>query len=536
MDTKEKVMNRNSIKALFSLAIMLVLAVGLVAPAAAQTTRRSRNADWQLRDLTQRIRVQSDNFRASFDAAIQNIRLRGTEAENINRYINDFERALTEYDDRLQSRQANVEDAKNILDAAANINGWLRTTRLNARVERDWSTVRTSLTQLAREYNLSWNGDSYGSTYPNNNYPRDNGGIRYDAGLTGTFRLDESRSDNARDVADRAVYQLPTNRREEARQTLEQRLETPEGLAIERSGRQVTIASTRAPRYTFEADGRDKYETTANGNSLRVRSTLFGERLEVTTSGNRGNDYTVTFEPFDGGRGLRVVRRLTTDFLRTPVTVTSVYERTSDVAQLDLYDNPNQFPGSGSNTGGNRRDDYIIANNTTLRATVNESISTKTANENDRFTMTVQTPDEYKGAIIEGYVSGVQRSGRATGRAALNFNFETIRLRDGRSYNFAGFVESIRNANGDEIKINNEGRAQGGSQTKQTATRGAVGAAVGALIGAIAGGGKGAAIGAIIGGGAGAGSVYIEGREDLELNSGSDVYIRATAPARYGSR
>jgi hypothetical protein len=53
---------------------------------------------------------------------------------------------------------------------------------------------------------------------------------------------------------------------------------------------------------------------------------------------------------------------------------------------------------------------------------------------------------------------------------------------------------------------------------------------VGAIIGAIAGGGKGAAIGAILGAGAGAGSVYVQGREDLELMSGSEVTLRASAP------
>lgn len=60
--------------------------------------------------------------------------------------------------------------------------------------------------------------------------------------------------------------------------------------------------------------------------------------------------------------------------------------------------------------------------------------------------------------------------------------------------------------------------------------RAAIGTAVGALIGAIAGGGKGAAIGAVIGAGAGAGSVYVQGRDDLNLSSGTELTIRASAP------
>ena len=70
------------------------------------------------------------------------------------------------------------------------------------------------------------------------------------------------------------------------------------------------------------------------------------------------------------------------------------------------------------------------------------------------------------------------------------------------------------------------------SRTKTTGQRAAVGTAVGAIIGAIAGGGKGAAIGAIVGAGAGAGSVYAQGRDDLDLLSGTEVTIRASSPNR----
>lgn len=64
----------------------------------------------------------------------------------------------------------------------------------------------------------------------------------------------------------------------------------------------------------------------------------------------------------------------------------------------------------------------------------------------------------------------------------------------------------------------------------RTVERAAIGTAVGALIGAIAGGGKGAAVGAIVGAGGGAGSVYAQGREDLELSPGTEFTIRATGP------
>jgi uncharacterized protein YcfJ len=114
----------------------------------------------------------------------------------------------------------------------------------------------------------------------------------------------------------------------------------------------------------------------------------------------------------------------------------------------------------------------------------------------------------------------------------MTMDFDTIRLRDGSSYRFAGILETVRTPNGDVVRVDNEGAVRDTDQTNKTVTRTAIGTAVGALIGAIAGGGKGAAIGAIVGAGAGAGSVYVQGRNDLDLNAGTEVTVRATGPTR----
>ncbi len=86
--------------------------------------------------------------------------------------------------------------------------------------------------------------------------------------------------------------------------------------------------------------------------------------------------------------------------------------------------------------------------------------------------------------------------------------------------------------NGKTVNVDTEGAVRGENQTKETAKRGGIGAGLGAIIGAIAGGGKGAAIGAIIGGSAGAGSVYVQGRDDLELKAGSAITVQASSPIR----
>ncbi|MBA3766094.1 MAG: hypothetical protein H0W99_03725 [Acidobacteria bacterium] len=114
----------------------------------------------------------------------------------------------------------------------------------------------------------------------------------------------------------------------------------------------------------------------------------------------------------------------------------------------------------------------------------------------------------------------------------MNFEFDQIRLRDGRTAGFDGYIESVRAPGGEDVRVNSENTSvqEGDDQTTRTAQRAAIGAAIGAIIGAIADGGKGAAIGAAVGAGVGAGSVYAEGRDDLELRRGTELIIRARAP------
>lgn len=146
--------------------------------------------------------------------------------------------------------------------------------------------------------------------------------------------------------------------------------------------------------------------------------------------------------------------------------------------------------------------------------------------------MTVRSPSNYADAIIEGYVSSVERSGRVAGRSEMTLNYETIRLPNNQTYRFAGTTESVL-TNGENVRVDRVGGVgEGDSQTRCTVTRTAIGAGIGALIGEIAGGGEGAAIGAAVG--AGAGSVYVQGRDDLELRSGAEITFRASAPRSPG--
>jgi hypothetical protein len=84
----------------------------------------------------------------------------------------------------------------------------------------------------------------------------------------------------------------------------------------------------------------------------------------------------------------------------------------------------------------------------------------------------------------------------------------------------------VRSANGNVLKVDNEGTIQSGSQTTRTEERAAIGTDIGAIIEGIAGGGKGAVIGALPGAGGGAGSVYAQGSENLELAAGTQMRVQ----------
>ncbi len=350
--------------------------------------------------------------------------------------------------------------------------------------------------------------------------------------MTGTYRIDTMRGDDSRAAADRAASSLPDADRQRVANDVLARLESPDQLAIERLGRNVTIAAPRAPRVTFVADGVERIERAADGHEMRTRAELIGDRLEVSSKGIDHGRFSVSFKPLDNGQRLSVTRRIYADGSSQPVVVQSYYDKISEVARWDVYGDAQSPPASsgGTNTSTSSQR-FVVPDGTSLIAVLNENLSTKQSRERDRFTLTVRQPSQYDGATIEGLVSRVNRSGRVTGRSEMSLNLERIRLRDGRSFRFAGLIEGVRTRGDENVRVDNEGTVQESkSQTEQTVQRAAIGTAAGAIIGAIAGGGKGAGIGAILGAGGGAGSVYAQGRDDLELMSGTELNIRATAP------
>jgi ketosteroid isomerase-like protein len=161
----------------------------------------------------------------------------------------------------------------------------------------------------------------------------------YDSSLTGVYRINTEKSDRLYSVVSNASSNLPFGEQQRFFIDLTVRLTPPDQLAVRRTGTRIEIASSRAPRTTFEADGRERVERTAYGTS-RERSLLAGESLVLSSTGSNGESYRVTFTPVGGGRELRVTRRISSTELNQPIVIESVYDRVSAIADWGVYGDP----------------------------------------------------------------------------------------------------------------------------------------------------------------------------------------------------
>ncbi|MGI8653862.1 MAG: hypothetical protein ACR2LC_01440 [Pyrinomonadaceae bacterium] len=155
--------------------------------------------------------------------------------------------------------------------------------------------------------------------------------------LTGVYRLDVGGSDKLYSVVSTASSNLPPGEQGRFFDDLTIRLAAPDQLAIERRGFLIDIASSRAPRLSFEADGIERTEQATDGRTIRTRAALLGEQLTVSTSGTSEDKFTVVFEAIDEGRRLRVTRRIAAAGLNQPVVIRSLYNKVSDIARWSIY-------------------------------------------------------------------------------------------------------------------------------------------------------------------------------------------------------
>jgi hypothetical protein len=539
--------------------------------------RPYRATDAQVKSLITRIESNTNTFRTRLNNALDVSPINGSRSEDeAVRYVNDFEQSTDTLRDRVTDRSITTTDVEELLSSASYIDKFMRDNRLTTTAQNQWSLIRTDLNTLAGYYRVSWNWANPRYTNNNNNngnYPNNNGnnngsnngpgpwnnnngpgrgnGGGWNQSLTGTYRLNRSASDDVQAAIDKAYAGGINNNNNNngngrngngrGQNGLVRRLTPPDMMAIQKNGREITIASDMAPQVTVTADGVAKTETSNNGRSIRTTTTSTGNGVTINYEGDRMNDFYVSFMP-ERNNQLKVMRRVYLEGRNETITVTSVYDRTSQTADWssintrDTYNNGNynngNYPNNNNNNypGDNSNGEFIVPDGTRIVGSLDSAISTKDANDGERFSLKVISPSQYSDAVITGYISGTERSGRVSGRANITMNFEQIRLRNGKTYKFAGTSTEVRLPNGEKVNVSNEGTVKDSNQGTKTGIRAGIGAGLGAIIGAIAGGGSGAAIGAAVGAGAGAGSVVIQGRDDLNLSVGTEFVILASAP------
>src|SRR6185436_8910434 len=335
------------------------------------SNRSFRLSESELTQLIQQIENGGDKFRVSLtDAFFQQPYDRTRSEGNMNDALRGFKRATDQVRIRFDAGQLVSDDVQRLLDLAQPLENFMRANPLTDRARDDWSALRTNLNLLANAYNIS---PSWIST------PSSQTGYKDTNRLTGTFRLDSARSDNPRDKAQRATQNLRTFERQEVADQILARLESPEMLMIERRGTTMTIASSLAPKSTFEADGRERQEQLANGRSTKVIATLRGERLVVSSNGYKENDFNVTFDATENDNGLRVRRQIYSDRLTQPVVVDSVYNRTADVAEWNINNNSRPVVGNTNASSG----EFIVRDGESMVAVLNNDLTTKQTKRGD---------------------------------------------------------------------------------------------------------------------------------------------------------
>ncbi len=175
-----------------------------------------------------------------------------------------------------------------------------------------------------------------------------------------------------------------------------------------------------------------------------------------------------------------------------------------------------------------------ISDGTILRLRLENTISTRTSRQGDRFTATVTEPIYVPGSSeiaipigtkVAGVVTQVERPGRVKGTAQLHMRYETLTPPGGPEYPLQATTSGLQDKN--KAKVDEgEGSVKGPKSTGRDTAEVAGGGALGAIIGGIAGGGKGAGIGAAIGAGAGLGGVLMQRGKEIDLPSGTSMEIR----------
>src|SRR5581483_10743343 len=117
----------------------------------------------------------------------------------------------------------------------------------------------------------------------------------------------------------------------------------------------------------------------------------------------------------------------------------------------------------------------LIPDKTQVTLRLTEPVSTKVSRQGDRFKARVIEPRAYEGAIVEGHIAKLNRSGKLTGKTEMALEFDSITMPDGRRGAFHGQIEKIY-ASESVKSVDEEGNVETSSKTRDTEIRAAGGA------------------------------------------------------------
>ncbi len=167
--------------------------------------------------------------------------------------------------------------------------------------------------------------------------------------------------------------------------------------------------------------------------------------------------------------------------------------------------------------------DTLLPSQTVINGTLEQTISSRTAQVGDPFVLDVQGPypaddQRYGGAKVYGHVANVAHAG-GTKRGGVQLAFDRLTLVDGTTAALQGSVLSL-DAQGNKA-----------NSTAKTIVGGVVGQIVGNYIGKHIGTNVGGAVGAI------GGAIYAANTgQNITVPQGSQVSLKTTAPATVLSR
>jgi len=179
---------RNYRNALSVAACFVALLFGSVTLVNAQI-----HSDRDVRDALRSLNSKLDHFDANMQYQSEST---GTgDADRIARQIDDLRKAVSHFEDKLDSHRENARDVEQIVNAAAAVDDFLFQNPQNRRVTDDWQTIRRQIDRVSNQYGVTNDWDrgvsntTTRSSGGNGNYGRSSSTTTTSGGMSAGARI-----------------------------------------------------------------------------------------------------------------------------------------------------------------------------------------------------------------------------------------------------------------------------------------------------------------------------------------------------------